>query len=88
VAIVLTVWVGRKHVWLPIPAADVARVAVAAAVMGAVLWPWRDVVEPWALAAQVAGGAAVYGAVLVVTDFLGARGRVMGPRAIGVAEGA
>jgi O-antigen/teichoic acid export membrane protein len=88
VAIVLTVWVGRKHVWLPIPAADVARVAVAAAVMGAALWPWRDVVEPWAVAAQVAGGAVVYGAVLVVTDFMGARGRVMGPRAIGVAEGA
>jgi O-antigen/teichoic acid export membrane protein len=87
VAIGLTVWVGRRHVWLPIPAADVTRVALAAAGMGAALWPWRDVVEPRAVAAQVVGGAVLYAALLVVTDFMGARGRVLGPRAVVAAEG-
>jgi O-antigen/teichoic acid export membrane protein len=87
VAIALTVWVGRRHVWLPIPPADAARVVAAAAVMGAVLWPWRGAVAPAAVAAQVVGGALVYGAVLVGTDFMGVRGRVLGPRAVVVAEG-
>jgi O-antigen/teichoic acid export membrane protein len=87
VAIALTVWVGRRHVWLPVPLGEVGRVVAAAAVMGAVLWPWRDAVTPGAVAAQVAGGALVYGAVLVGTDFMGVRGRVLGPRAVVVAEG-
>jgi O-antigen/teichoic acid export membrane protein len=87
VAIALTVWMGRRHVWLPIPAGELMRVVVAAGVMGAVLWPWREIVAPWAVAAQVAGGMVVYGVMLVAGDFMGARGRVAGWRAVPVAEG-
>jgi hypothetical protein len=58
----------------------VARVAVAAVVMGAVLWPWREAVTPGAVMVQVVGGALVYAAVLVMSDFMGVRARVLARR--------
>jgi O-antigen/teichoic acid export membrane protein len=73
VAIALTVIVGRRHVWLPVPAGAAVRVGLAAGLMGLLLAPVRNVVMPWAVAGQILGGAAVYGAVLLATDFMGVR---------------
>ena len=48
-----------------------ASVALAAIYLGG--WPFRALVSPQALAAQVAGAAALYGTVLIATNFLGLR---------------
>jgi O-antigen/teichoic acid export membrane protein len=75
VAIGLTALLGRRHVALPLPAGPSAAVLLAAAVMAALLYPFRSVVSAPALAAQVAGGALVYGAVLLACDFMRLRTR-------------
>jgi O-antigen/teichoic acid export membrane protein len=72
-AIAMTVVIGRGHFAVPLPAGDAARVLLAAGVMGMLLVPVRQYVGPAALVAQVAGGAVVYGAVLLATDFMGTR---------------
>jgi hypothetical protein len=41
--------------------------------MGALLYPFRGYVGPAAVAAQVAGGALVYGVVLLACNFMGSR---------------
>ena len=72
-SIALTVVVGRRHFVLPFPFGAAARVLLAGGVMAALLYPFRDHLAPYALAAQIAGGAAVYALVLVATNFLGLR---------------
>ncbi|HYO09349.1 MAG TPA: oligosaccharide flippase family protein [Tepidisphaeraceae bacterium] len=69
-ALALTIALGSRHVALPIPLGDVARVALATVAMATLLYPFRGHVHPLALAAQVAGGAAAYAAVLVGTNFM------------------
>jgi O-antigen/teichoic acid export membrane protein len=73
IAIALTAWLGRRHFVLPFPGGACARVVVASVVMAAVLYPFRDRLSPYAVAAQVTAGAVVYGAVLLGCDFLGLR---------------
>jgi len=73
VAIALTVAIGRRHVALPLPARAAATVCLGGGVMGVVLYPLRGYVGPAAVAAQVAGGALVYGFILLACDFLGSR---------------
>ena len=75
VAITLTVLLGRRHIALPLPIGAAARVLLAGAVMGLLLLPLRKYVGPAALAGQIAGGAAVYAAILLATDFMGVRAR-------------
>ena len=75
----LTIALGRRHVRLPFPAGDCARVLLAGAAMALALYPCRGLRGPVALAAQVAGGAAVYGTILIGTNFLGLR-QAMGAR--------
>jgi len=69
----LTIAIGRRHFALPFPMASVLRAALACLAMAALLWPFRALVSPGALAAQVVGAAALYGTVLVATNFLGLR---------------
>jgi hypothetical protein len=64
---------GRRHFALPFPFWSVVRAAFACLAMAALLWPFRALVSPQALAAQVAGAAALYGTVLIATNFLGLR---------------
>jgi O-antigen/teichoic acid export membrane protein len=77
VAIGLTIVVGRRHVRLPIDGGAFAAVLAAGVVMGLLLYPVRRHVGPPAVAAQVAGGALVYGAVLLAFDFLGLRTQLL-----------
>ena len=79
-AIALTVVIGRRHIALPLPASAAAKVSLAGGVMALLLYPLRNHVGPAALAGQVAAGAAVYGAVLVATDFMGARTALLARR--------
>lgn len=72
-AVALSIGFGQRHVALPLPRGDTARVMLGAAVMSAALWPFRDSTSPLALAVQICAGAAIYGTVLVTTDFMGAR---------------
>lgn len=78
VAITLTVLVGRRHVALPLPAGACVRIVLAGGLMGLLLAPWRGHVAPGALALQIVAGAAVYGACLIATDFLGLRAQLLG----------
>lgn len=73
ISIGLTTWFGRRHFALPVPVGAVAVVLLAGGTMAAVLAPFRQNVSPMALTAQVAGGAAVYGGILVAMNFLGLR---------------
>ncbi len=57
-----------------LPWRDLAFAAGAAAVMGAVLWPWRNALPPLpGLTAQVLVGAGLYGAIALAFDVAGAR---------------
>jgi O-antigen/teichoic acid export membrane protein len=73
VSIALTAWLGRRHFALPFPIGTCAIVLVAGAVMAAVLFPFRNSVSPYALAVQVAAGAAIYAGMLLGFNFLGLR---------------
>lgn len=72
-ALALSIGFGHRHVALPIPRGDAARVVAAAAVMSAALWPFRSAISPLALAMQIIAGAGIYGTLLVLSDFMGAR---------------
>ena len=82
-AIAMTVVVGRRHVELPVPRGAAARVFLAAALMGVLLYPLRRHVGPAALAAQVLAGALVYAAALAATDFMGLRSGLFPRRRVG-----
>jgi O-antigen/teichoic acid export membrane protein len=69
----LTIGLGRRHLRLPFAAGDCGRVLLAGAVMAVALYPLRGYRGAYALAGQVAGGAAVYGVILLGTNFLGLR---------------
>jgi O-antigen/teichoic acid export membrane protein len=73
VSIGLTAWLGRRHFALPFPMSTCAIVLFAGAVMATVLFPFRNYLTPYALAAQVAAGAGIYGAILIGFNFLGLR---------------
>jgi O-antigen/teichoic acid export membrane protein len=70
ISIALTAGLGRRHFALPFPLAACLQVGLASAAMAAVLFPFRDHVGPLAVALQIAGGAAVYGGVLLGVNFL------------------
>ncbi len=60
-----------------LPWRDLGLSALGAAIMGAVLWPWREALPPLpGLLAQVLVGCLVYGAVALVFDVAGARSAV------------
>jgi O-antigen/teichoic acid export membrane protein len=73
VSLGLTAAVGRRYFVLPMPMWATGQVVLAGAVMGLVLWPFRDRQGALALAAQISGGAVVYAAALLATNFLGLR---------------
>ena len=77
VAIGLTVAIGRRHVALPVPAGVAGMVVLGGVLMGALLYPLRGYVSPVAVAAQVAGGALVYGSTLLACIFMGARSQLL-----------
>ena len=76
VSIGITAVVGRRHFVLPWPARESVIIAIAAGVMALALYPLRGHVGAAAVVAQIAGGAAVYGAALVAMNFLNARDRL------------
>ena len=73
VSIGLTAWLGRRHFALPFPLGTCSVVLLGGAVMAASLFPFRNNVSPYALAAQVGAGAAIYGSILIGFNFLGLR---------------
>jgi O-antigen/teichoic acid export membrane protein len=75
-SMVMTAWVGRRYFPLKFPFASIARIALAAAVMAAVLWPTREYRGGVALTVQVGVGAAVYGLLLTAMNVLGLRDKV------------
>lgn len=77
VAIALTAWLGRRHFAMPFPIRGAVQVGAAALLMGMMLYPLRQHQNAAALGAQIVGGAAVYGIVLVTGDFLGVRGAIV-----------
>lgn len=79
-AIGLTIALGRRHVSLPIPLGNCGAVLLAAGVMGCLLYPLRGQLGAAAVAAQVAGGAALYGVVLLACDFMGVRTHLLARR--------
>ena len=80
VAIALTVAIGRRHVALPVPAGVAGMVLLGGALMGVLLYPLRGYVSPAAVAAQVAGGALVYGGTLLACNFMGFRTQLLAGR--------
>jgi O-antigen/teichoic acid export membrane protein len=76
-AIFLSWALGRRVFALPRPSADSLKIAVAAVVMGAVLWPFAEAMGPLALVAQVIVGALVYAILLYILDGADARLHVM-----------
>jgi O-antigen/teichoic acid export membrane protein len=73
VSIGLTVIIGRRHFVVPLPARASLPVLIAAAAMAALLLPLRHRAGAAAVAAQIIGGAALYGALLVAMNFLDLR---------------
>ena len=73
ISIVLTAWFGRRHFSLPFPFGAAARVLLAGGIMAVALYPVRGYLGGLAMLGQVALGAAVYGAVLAVSNFMGLR---------------
>ena len=73
ISMVLTAAYGRRHFPLPFPTGDFARVLLGSVAMALVLLVLRDHRGPFALAAQVIAGAAVYGAMLLCANFLDSR---------------
>jgi O-antigen/teichoic acid export membrane protein len=73
IAIALTAWLGRRHFVLPFPALGAAQVLLAAGLMAAALAPFRSQLGVFAVATQIAIGAAIYATVLVALNFLGLR---------------
>ncbi len=76
VSIALTIYFGRRYFVLPFPFDACVRVLAASLVMGALLLLVRDHRTPFAVMAQIAAGGAVYGMVLVATNFLELRDTV------------
>jgi O-antigen/teichoic acid export membrane protein len=72
-SMVMTAAVGRRYFALRFPFAAAGRIALAAAVMAAVLWPLRGYRGGVALVGQVGVGAAAYGALLLSLNVLGLR---------------
>jgi len=66
-------WSGRRHFRLPWPSGDALRILFAAALMGAVLWPLRNIRDPLGLGAAVAFAALIYGLGLLALDTGGSR---------------
>jgi O-antigen/teichoic acid export membrane protein len=77
VSIVITAVVGRRHFVLPWPVRGSVIVLLAAAAMAGVLYPLRDYHSTAAVAAQIAGGALVYGLVLLGLNFTQLRDRLV-----------
>lgn len=69
----LTAWLGRRHFALPFPLAACAQVLLASAGMGFALYPFRASIGRYEVAAQIAGGAAIYLLMLLGCNFLGLR---------------
>jgi O-antigen/teichoic acid export membrane protein len=78
VSIALTAWYGRRHFAVPFPIRALAEVSLAGGAMALVIWPLRGQRGVVMLAAQIACGAAVYGATLAALNFLGIRELAMG----------
>lgn len=74
VALGLSATIGRSAFRMPVPAAEWMRIALAAGVMGAALWPLLDRRGPVALAMQVGLGALLYGVAALSLDVAGVRG--------------
>ena len=77
VSIVLTAALGRKYLILPFPVRDCARVLLASVVMSLLLMPLRGYHSPLALAGQITAGGALYGMVLIASNFLGLGTRIL-----------
>ena len=73
VGVVLLAWVGRKHVALPIPLGEFAKISLACAA----LWPAVTLVPDWGswaeLVTKASIGAVAYGAVIYILNAGGAR---------------
>lgn len=65
--------VGRRHLAVPLPLAELAKVAAACAVMAAVLWPFRQWTGLPALAVALGLAAPVYGACVIAMNVAGIR---------------
>ncbi|HZK81431.1 MAG TPA: polysaccharide biosynthesis C-terminal domain-containing protein [Humisphaera sp.] len=73
VSIVMTVYVGRRYFELPFPLESCFKVLAACLAMALLLYPFRGYQGTLALAVQIGAGAAVYGAALLICDFLALR---------------
>lgn len=69
----MTAAYGRRYFALPFPVRDCMRVLAASALMAVTLYLVRDYRGGIALTAQVSAGAAIYGLVLFLLDFLDLR---------------
>jgi O-antigen/teichoic acid export membrane protein len=76
-ALVLTIWWGRRYVALSFPLGAAAKTVLASGTMAAMLLPFRDHKTPLALVTQVAAGATLYGSLLLAFDFLGLRSALL-----------
>ena len=79
-ALLCSWYFGRRIFPLPFPLRDMARVATAALIMGAVLWPQRAQSGFVPLGLAVASGIATYGVACLCLNVLGARRFVLGQR--------
>ncbi|MDB5174990.1 MAG: hypothetical protein JWN51_3763 [Phycisphaerales bacterium] len=77
VSIALTAYVGRRHFVLPFPVRECLRVLTAGGAMAMLLYPFRGYHGPLSVAAQIIGGAALYGVVLLALNFMELRGTVL-----------
>jgi O-antigen/teichoic acid export membrane protein len=87
VALVLATWVGRRFFPIPLIPGTVLRGAVAAGVMGAVVWAAPGEAGVLALLLKIAAGVVVYVPLALLLDVGGCRGMVAGLRARWAARG-
>lgn len=76
-ALILSWVLGRRVFALPRPSVDSLKIAVAAVVMGGVVWPLADATGALAVVAQVAAGASVYAILMCILNVADARLHVM-----------
>jgi O-antigen/teichoic acid export membrane protein len=72
-ALTLSIALGRRHLALPLPWADLARLALATLVMAGAVWPLRDMGGLAALGLQVATGGLAFAATAWLLDVGGLR---------------
>ena len=77
VGMIISAYLGRQIFPLPFPGREIVKIALSAGGMALALWPVLPYRGGMALAGQIGRGVLVYGALLLVLDAAGLRGKTI-----------